>query len=81
MLGGENMKMKFYSTHCPSCIVLEKMLKKESIDFELITDEKIILKVAKENKIMSAPFAKIDGKILDRSEIVKYIMERKKNEK
>lgn len=49
-------------------------MKNRKIKFELIDDENIYLPIAKKNKIMSMPFAEINGKIYNTKEFQKYIM-------
>ena len=51
--------VKLYSTHCPQCIMLEGLLKKQKVDFELVntTPEKI-----KEMGFSSVPILEVDGK-------------------
>lgn len=66
--------IKFYSSHCPKCAVLEDLMKNKKIEFELIDNEKEYLPVAKENNIMSMPFAEIDGKFYNSVEFQKWVM-------
>lgn len=65
--------IKLYSSHCPKCIVLEKLMANKGIKFEVIDDENIYLSIAELNNIMSMPFAEIDGKIYNSKELQKYI--------
>lgn len=67
--------MKLYSTHCPRCLMVETILKQHDVPYELITDEDEIMKVADNNHIMGAPFAEIDGKIYNPSQLTKYLQE------
>ena len=52
--------VKLYSTHCPQCIMLEGLLKKKNVDFELVnvTPEEV-----KEMGYSSVPLLEVDGKI------------------
>ena len=68
--------IKFYSSHCSKCIVLENQMKNKEIDFEIIEDEDVYMPIAKENNIMSMPFAEIDGQIYNTMQLQKYIMEK-----
>lgn len=68
--------IKFYSSHCPKCIVLENQMKNKKIDFEIIEDENVYMPIAQENNIMSMPFAEIDGQIYNTMQLQKYIMEK-----
>lgn len=65
--------IKFYSSGCPKCLVLESLMKKKSIEFDLINDEDIYLDIADKNKIMSMPFAEVNGEILDTKKLQNYI--------
>lgn len=54
------MKVTLYSTNCSNCRILESKLKEKNIDFELVTDEKVMF-----NKgFLSAPMLDVDGKIM-----------------
>lgn len=68
--------IKFYSSHCTKCIVLENQMKNKKIDFEIIEDEDVYMPIAQENNIMSMPFAEIDGQIYNTMQLQKYIMEK-----
>ena len=41
-----------------------------------IDDENVYMPIAKENKILSVPFAEIDGVVYGSKELQKYIVER-----
>jgi glutaredoxin len=65
--------IKFYSTGCPVCNQIKALMDKKEISYEYISDMDLIMKVADENNIMSAPFAEVDGKILTANELKQYI--------
>ena len=67
--------IKFYSSHCPKCIVLENLMRQKNIEYEYINNEEIYMNIAEENGIFSMPFAEIDGKIYNTKELQNYIME------
>jgi glutaredoxin len=67
--------IKFYSSHCPKCKVLKKLMDDKKIEYEEIDNESIYMKVARENRIMSMPFAEINGRVVGTKELQKYIME------
>lgn len=67
--------IKFYSSHCPKCIVLENLMKQKGIEYEYIDNEEVYMNIARKNKIFSMPFAEIDGKIYNTKELQNYIME------
>jgi hypothetical protein len=47
----------------------------KKIEYEEIDNESIYMKVARENRIMSMPFAEINGRVVGTKELQKYIME------
>lgn len=51
-------KVTLYSTHCPQCIMLENLLKKKKINFDLkfITPDEL-----KEKGFSGAPILDVDG--------------------
>lgn len=65
-----------YSSHCPKCDMIEKILKEKGIDFNLVDNESIYLPLADQNGIDSMPFADINGKILDIKDLQEYIKNR-----
>ena len=71
--------LKLYSTHCPVCNAVIRVLTEKNIEFEEITNQEEIEKVADENNIDSVPFAVVeDGTLLPSSiEIMNYAKEEK----
>ena len=67
--------IKLYSSHCPQCEVIEKILKNKNIDFEIIDNEDIYLDIAEKNGIASMPFADVDGNIINGKNLFNYIKE------
>ena len=65
-----------YSSHCPKCDMIEKILKEKGINFILEEDENVYLPLAEENGIDSMPFAEVDGKIFDIKDLQEYIKNR-----
>lgn len=63
------MKVKFYTTHCPKCEILEEKLKEKKIKYEIITDEKIMI----EKGFKTMPNLEVDGKIMNYLESVKFL--------
>jgi len=59
------MIVKFFSSHCPKCSVLETKLKRKNIDFELIDNIDEITEYGKSHGIMSAPILEVDGQTMD----------------
>lgn len=68
--------IKFYSSHCPRCNVLKMLMNNNGVEYIEIDDENIYMPIAKENKILSMPFAEIDGVVYGSKELQKYIVER-----
>lgn len=68
--------IKFYSSHCPKCLMLEKIMRDKKIEFELIDNEKVYLEIADAHSILSMPFAEIDGVILNTTQLQSYISNR-----
>ena len=65
------MSITLYSTNCPKCNVLEAKLKQKGVEFELNTDEDVMI----EKGFMSAPMLEVDGKVMDFSEAMKWVMD------
>jgi glutaredoxin len=63
------MNVKFYTTHCPKCEILEEKLKEKKIKYEIITDEKIMI----EKGFKTMPNLEVDGKIMNYLESVKFL--------
>lgn len=68
--------IKFYSSHCPRCNVLKMLMNNNGMEYIEIDDENIYMPIAKENKILSMPFAEIDGVVYGSKELQKYIVEK-----
>lgn len=66
-----NKVINFYSTGCPKCQVLKKLMDKRDMEYETITDEKIML-----NKgFTHVPILEVDGVIMKFGEAFKWINE------
>lgn len=70
--------IKYFSSHCPRCKVLKSLMDKEGLVYEEINDAEIYMPIAEENRILSMPFAEVDGKILDTKQLQIYITEGEK---
>ena len=68
--------IKYFSSHCPRCKVLKSLMDREGITYIEIDDENVYMPIAKENKILSMPFAEIDGIVYGSKELQKYIVEK-----
>ena len=67
--------IKFYTSHCPRCKVLKMLMDNNGMEYIEIDDENVYMPIAKENKILSMPFAEIDGVVYGSKELQKYIVE------
>ena len=61
--------IKFYTTHCPKCRVLELKLKQKGVDYEEFDNVEEMLAKG----LTSAPYLEVDDKLLNFSEAVKYV--------
>ena len=63
------MKVTLYSTNCPRCVVLEKKLDEKGIEYDLVTDEDVMI-----NKgFMTAPMLEVDNEVMSFGEAVKWV--------
>ena len=63
------MDIKFYTTHCPKCLVLEKKLKASGLEYQIITD----IEAMKATGKMTSPLLEVDGKIMEFSDAVNFL--------
>ena len=63
--------VKMYTTHCPQCRVLEKLLIDKKIEFETVED----IELMKNKGIMSVPQLEIDGELMNMRRAMKWINE------
>lgn len=61
--------IKFYSTGCPRCIVLKNLMDKRDMEYEIITDEKIMF----QKGVTHVPMLEVDGVIMEYGEAFKWI--------
>lgn len=60
--------IKFYSTNCPRCHILQKKLNEKNINYEIHTDIQEMIKLG----LVNAPALKLEnGEILDFGEAIK----------
>lgn len=60
-----------YSTGCPRCEMLEKLLNDKGITYELCTDEKEIIKKGFE----TVPMLEVDGEVMNYKDAVKFVQD------
>ena len=58
-----------YTTHCPQCKVLEKMLNDKKIEYTQITD----IDIMKSKGIQSVPYLEVDGVLKNFKESMEWI--------
>lgn len=63
------MKVIMYTTHCPQCKVLEKMLNDKKIEYTQITD----IDIMKSKGIQSVPYLEIEGELKNFKESMEWI--------
>ena len=66
--------IKFYTSHCPKCKVLKKLMDDKNIEYKEIDDESIYLDIADKNNIIAMPFAEINGRVVNTKELQNFIM-------
>lgn len=67
--------IKFYSNNCPKCKMIKSIMNTNEIEYTEVNDEEIYMKIADDNKIMSMPFAEIDGIIYKTKDLQAYILD------
>ncbi len=68
-------KVVFYTIHCPKCKILQMLMDKKNINFEVIDNKDTVMLVAAEHNIQSAPFALINGVCYDTKQLQEWIKE------
>ena len=58
-----------YTTHCPQCKVLEKMLNDKKIEYTQITD----INIMKSKGIQSVPYLEVEGALKNFKESMEWI--------
>jgi hypothetical protein len=53
--------------------MIKSIMDREKIEYEEITDDDIISAVAKQNKIMSMPFAEVDDFVMNTVQLQQYL--------
>lgn len=62
-----------YTTGCPNCLRLEKLLDQKNIPYERCEDMSTIRKIASENGIMSVPILQVNDEVMVFSKAQKWI--------
>lgn len=63
------MKVMLYTTHCPQCRVLEKLLIDKGIEFEIVEDVELMRAM----NIISVPQLQVNGTLMNMAMAVKWI--------
>lgn len=74
-------KITLYTTHCPKCVMLEKLLKNNDLEFEIVDDVEQVLDIADKNGIMSAPILVVNNNVMTYNTATEWIKEAKEIEK
>lgn len=61
-----------YSTGCPQCKVLKQKLDENKIEYEIVTDEDLMLKKG----FTSAPMLDVDGEIMNTQQAFQWLNNR-----
>jgi len=69
------MSVVFYSSHCPNCRILQQLMDKKEMEYEVIDDGDVYLPIADAHHIMKMPFADVNGIILDAKQLELWIKE------
>lgn len=69
----KDMSIVLYSTGCPKCMMAEQAMNNKGIEYEIVSDEDVINKIATENEIFSMPFAKVDNDYLRFPDLIRFI--------
>lgn len=72
MKGCDGLKVTLFSTNCPKCNVLDAKLKQAGIEYDVVTDENVMI----EKGFSSAPMLEVDGEEMGFMEALKWISER-----
>ena len=67
------MKIKLYSTGCPSCKVLEKVLVREQIPYEIIHNVESIMIIAEKHGIKTVPILEVGENVYSYQEAIASI--------
>lgn len=62
-----------YSTHCPQCIMLTKLLDEKEIQYSVIDNETEVKAAAVKADIKSVPFCNVSGELKTFQEMINYI--------
>ena len=61
-----------YSTGCPQCNVLKTKLDNKGIEYELVTDEDVMIAKG----FMAAPILEVDGEVMPFSSAISWVRQK-----
>jgi hypothetical protein len=65
--------IKFYSTDCPNCRILEKRLIEADVSYEKITAMKTVMEMAERHNFSSVPFCEKNGVFMTFRETIEWL--------
>lgn len=63
------MKIILYTTHCPRCEILKKMLKDKDIEFL----EEIDIDIMSKKGFMTVPMLEVDGEVMNYTKAFEWV--------
>ena len=70
MKGCDVLKVTLFSTGCPKCNVLKTKLEQAGIEYDVVTDENVMI----ERGFTSAPMLGVDGEEMGFMEAMRWVM-------
>ena len=68
-------KVIFYTIHCPMCKSIQKTMDKKNISYQMIDTRDEVLKKAEELNLDNAPFAIINNKCYNNTNLKNWVEE------
>ena len=65
------MKITLYTTHCPMCNILENLLDKKGLSYDVVTDINLMI----EKGFKAAPILEVDDKVYTFAEAKLWVKE------
>lgn len=63
------MKLTLYSTHCPQCVMLERILHEKGLTYDVVNDTSVMT----ERGFTTVPVLDADGKVMNFAEAVRWL--------
>lgn len=74
------MEVTLYSTHCPQCVLLERILQFKHVDYKIVTDPMEIQRVAAACKYTSVPILRVDDIFMPSADAIRWVNAYEKDE-